>query len=834
MSNQFPQIGDYEVLSELGRGATGIVYLGVQRSLGRQVALKILAREIAGDPELVARFQREAAIAARLRHPHIVQVYDASVKDGQCYIAMEYLGSRTLKTLIGAGPVSAQEATRLVLQLLEALEAAHALGVVHRDVKPANILLTDKGDLALTDFSVAHLKMSSKLTQTGAALGTPEYMAPEQFEGEADLRSDLYAAAAIYYELVSGKCPFAADTIGQVMKKQLMDTPPALSDIVADFSVPISDVVVRALAKDPNKRYESAAEMRAALLAASSLGLDQKVALQPQASAAKPTVQGGTSVNAADRSDTSVIRPPVKTADPDTVVEHLPKESKLGGETATSAWTSSSTPSPSAAFVPEASAIQSLPSASRATPNMAAPEPQGTVPGAAIPAVGTAPKAAASEPPRPVPAAAVPPAPKEAPEPQRASLGTGAAVPPVHRPEPSASSAPQQGKYAPEIPVSDVPGSAGRTALFIGMGGMGILLLFAGSRYWKGPAGPPTTTFTPIAKSTVNVRTPRPSGSPSPLFTRRTPETTASASPTPGDGYEIEAGKGFADLKLGDSLEELRERLGAPQDTRDDEKFFYKLTVAYYPKAVVTARKPDNEVVEVLTTSPQARLKGFPELVVGKICSPQLRDDLIAKFGKPKVDIVGELRFPEAGLTLYFGDGEPRRSGEVDPVGQLISMKLYHKNQDPDQDPLWDIFPDCGVDSKSVVVAGKGVGEVKLGDSAENVRQAWGDPAPGPNAASLWYGDDNTHNPVAVVDLGAENKVSRITVYKPQFAVSGSPVLKVGATKKAILDEMVNITGKRPEELSGMSDYPGAGICFHFDHSQLCSAISVRRPGTSR
>lgn len=259
-------IGGYKVIRELGRGAMGTVYLAFQESLGRDLAIKLMAPEFTRDTEFVERFRREGRIAARLRHPNIVQVYDFCDRDGLYYIAMEYLGSRTLKSLVrDKGRVPVAESARLTDQLLAALEHAHSQGITHRDIKPANVMVTDAGDAALTDFSIAHMKSASKLTQTGSVLGTPEYMAPEQFEGKSDLRSDLYATGVILYEMLTGFSPFHADTIAEVMKKQLFvaPDPPA----VVDFTIPeaISQVVVKALAKDPAERYQTATEMRHAL-----------------------------------------------------------------------------------------------------------------------------------------------------------------------------------------------------------------------------------------------------------------------------------------------------------------------------------------------------------------------------------------------------------------------------------------------------------------------------------------------------------------------------------------------------------------------------------------
>jgi serine/threonine-protein kinase len=269
MAEQPELIGDYKVIRELGRGAMGVVYLAVHPSLGRQLAIKVMARELARDPEFLERFRREGEAAAKLRHPNIVQVFDFAQRDGLYFIAMEYLGAATLKDLLlESGQLPVERACAMMDQLLSALALAHSKGIVHRDIKPANVMLTDEGSIALTDFSVAHMKESSKLTQTGAIVGTPEYMAPEQFDGVWDARSDVYATGIVFYELLTGLSPFRSATMTEVMRKQLLTVPdpPAL----VDFTVPqaVSQVVSQSLEKEPEKRFQSADEMRQAIAAA--------------------------------------------------------------------------------------------------------------------------------------------------------------------------------------------------------------------------------------------------------------------------------------------------------------------------------------------------------------------------------------------------------------------------------------------------------------------------------------------------------------------------------------------------------------------------------------
>ncbi len=258
----------------------GTVYLAYQDNLGRELAIKLMAPEFVRDEEFIERFRREGRIAAKLRHPNIVQVYDFCDREGLYFIAMEYLGSRTLKNYVqDHGRVPVDDAVRLCDQLLAALDHAHRQGIVHRDIKPANVMVTDGNDAALTDFSIAQMKSASKLTQTGSVLGTPEYMAPEQFEGKTDSRSDLYATGVILYEMLTGFSPFHADTIAEIMKKQLFHAPDPPTAVDFTIPEPVSQVVVKSLAKNPDERYQNASDMRAALRhALSSAGSTASVA----------------------------------------------------------------------------------------------------------------------------------------------------------------------------------------------------------------------------------------------------------------------------------------------------------------------------------------------------------------------------------------------------------------------------------------------------------------------------------------------------------------------------------------------------------------------------
>ena len=271
-------IGNYRLIRELGRGAMGTVYLAHQESLARDLALKVLAPEFTREPEFQERFRREARIAASLKHPHIAQVYDADFRDGQYYIAMEYLGSRNLRDLIRerAGPFPLGQALSFLDPILQALGHAHSRGVVHRDVKPANVLVDEEGRVALTDFSIARATSEGALTRSGTMIGTLEYMAPEQFEGlEVDGRTDLYAVAVIAYELLTGIHPFRAETTPAVMKAHLFKRPPPPSELVPGLAA-LDPVVLKALEKDPDERHPDVETFRRALLEAGGLSSEKE------------------------------------------------------------------------------------------------------------------------------------------------------------------------------------------------------------------------------------------------------------------------------------------------------------------------------------------------------------------------------------------------------------------------------------------------------------------------------------------------------------------------------------------------------------------------------
>lgn len=251
-------LGSYRIINEIGAGGMASVYKAYQASMDRNVAIKVLPKQLAESEEFVKRFQQEARTIAKLEHPYILPVFDYGEENGTTYFVMRYLEAGTLKEKIQAGPLSLKEIDRIFTQLADALGYAHAQGVIHRDLKPANTLVDANGNLFLTDFGIAKLleSASPRLTQTDAILGTPAYISPEQAAAaNVDQRSDIYSLGIILYEMVTGQVPFVADTPLAVILKHLQDPLPLPSKIKPDISPVIEQVILKALAKDPDDRF---------------------------------------------------------------------------------------------------------------------------------------------------------------------------------------------------------------------------------------------------------------------------------------------------------------------------------------------------------------------------------------------------------------------------------------------------------------------------------------------------------------------------------------------------------------------------------------------------
>jgi serine/threonine protein kinase len=263
-------VGPYRVEEMLGRGGMGVVYRGMHEHLGRQVAIKELAPELTQQPEFKDRFFAEARTQARLHHSNIVTVFDLIEEEREFFIVMEYVAGRTCDELLqesaGKG-LALDEAARIFLQVLTALDYAHSEGVIHRDVKPSNVLLTNDGRVKLMDFGIALLIGDKRLTSSQASIGTPVYMSPEQIlrPREMDHRTDIYSAAIVFYEMLAGRPPFDAESMYEISKLQIETPPPDLTSLNSAVPPSVAAVVAKALAKVPDERFASAGEMLRAL-----------------------------------------------------------------------------------------------------------------------------------------------------------------------------------------------------------------------------------------------------------------------------------------------------------------------------------------------------------------------------------------------------------------------------------------------------------------------------------------------------------------------------------------------------------------------------------------
>lgn len=255
--------GPYTIMDKIGEGGMALVYKGYQESLNRYVAIKVLRRELAHDEEFITRFRREALAVAKLNHPNILHVYDAGVAHGVYYIVMDYVEGGSLKDLIAEGPLEMERAISIAAQLADALDHAHEQELVHRDVKPSNVLLARDGRPLLTDFGIAKAFFeSSRLTRTGTSIGTPEYMSPEQAHGQsADARADIYALGIVLFEMLTGWVPFSAPTPVATLYRHVNDPPPPLRQANPDISPWLEAVTNKALAKDPDNRYDQAGDL---------------------------------------------------------------------------------------------------------------------------------------------------------------------------------------------------------------------------------------------------------------------------------------------------------------------------------------------------------------------------------------------------------------------------------------------------------------------------------------------------------------------------------------------------------------------------------------------
>jgi serine/threonine protein kinase len=261
--------GRYEVEKTLGGGGMAVVYLARDGELGRPVAVKVLADNLAGDAELRERFVREGRLAARLSHPNVVRVYDAGEQDGRPFIVMECVEGESLaETVRREGRLDPDRVAELGVQACAGLEHAHRAGLVHRDVKPANLLLTGDGTLKVADFGIAHAAGGTHVTAVGTVLGTAAYLSPEQALGEqVTPASDLYSLGVCLYELLAGKPPYGYETLGEMFSRREASPPPRLQGVPPELEA----AILRCLEGDPRERPASAAELARSLAASRSV-----------------------------------------------------------------------------------------------------------------------------------------------------------------------------------------------------------------------------------------------------------------------------------------------------------------------------------------------------------------------------------------------------------------------------------------------------------------------------------------------------------------------------------------------------------------------------------
>jgi branched-chain amino acid transport system substrate-binding protein len=295
MADQFPEkFGKYKIIEEVGRGGFADVYKAIDTTLDRTVALKFLEPRLLRDPAFVERFQREAKLAANLKHPNIVFIHELGWEAGTVYIAMEFLEGRTLKEVIlQEGALPSERIVNMVRQIASALDYAHGRGLVHRDIKPANVMVGADDHVTVMDFGIAKAATHTALTTTGKIFGTPEYMSPEQAEGveEPDARSDVYSLGVVVYEMVTGEVPFSGMTPLSVMRGHTDKPPPRPSQVNPDVSPAVETVLLKALAKKREDRYQSAGEMAWALEEATEARVEVTLPPEPEIPVPPPVVK---------------------------------------------------------------------------------------------------------------------------------------------------------------------------------------------------------------------------------------------------------------------------------------------------------------------------------------------------------------------------------------------------------------------------------------------------------------------------------------------------------------------------------------------------------------
>jgi len=253
----------YEIIRTIGEGGMANVFLAYDTILQRDVAVKILRGDLAADEKFVRRFQREAISASSLSHPNIVEMYDVGEDEGQYFIVMEYVNGKTLKSLIKKrGALTLPEVIDIMLQLTSAISCAHESYIIHRDIKPQNVMILEDGRVKITDFGIALALNSTELTQTNSVMGSVHYLPPEQANGTGStVKSDIYSLGILMYELLTGKIPFKGETAVEIAIKQMKEQIPSVRDINPNIPQSVENIIIKACAKNPKNRYDNAGEM---------------------------------------------------------------------------------------------------------------------------------------------------------------------------------------------------------------------------------------------------------------------------------------------------------------------------------------------------------------------------------------------------------------------------------------------------------------------------------------------------------------------------------------------------------------------------------------------
>lgn len=307
-------IGRYRVESVLGRGAMGVVYKGYDEGIDRYVAIKTVHRNLLSGEEgadWLQRFRREARAAGRCLHQNIVTVFEFGEQDGMPFIVMEYVEGRELSDIIRSSDhIDRKQAVDLVSQVLDALHYAHANGIVHRDIKPGNIIILKDGTVKVTDFGIARID-STSMTAHGSVVGTPSYMSPEQFTGgEIDRRSDIFSTGVVLFELLTGQKPFPGKSATEVMYKLLHHEPPAVTTLNPTLPIAMNAVVLKALSRDPNDRFANAGEFKTMLGQAAAMAPadDDMTVVMPASPMPQPAQQPAAATESTGIHDEATLR----------------------------------------------------------------------------------------------------------------------------------------------------------------------------------------------------------------------------------------------------------------------------------------------------------------------------------------------------------------------------------------------------------------------------------------------------------------------------------------------------------------------------------------------